>query len=815
LRTAQTAIVAALVVAGSVWAAWPPPAREGVRFTPPESIELEFPDGGMLANVVSTAGRVIANKSVALVFRWLVEPVSIEVTEPRGAFELRLGPPGTGAWLRSDGQTLQLDAEGGVAQSLPAPGGPPSRVALVYEQGAYRARLDGHDAGEPLVLPAPPGPGALLLELGASMSGLDCETRDGISRHVGGEPPPPRWTRTAWAALASIVGLLCLGGWWSFIVGRRVGTAARTAALLSSAVLVLGLPLEFLARNEARLAAPDPCETEQLEQSEPRAVEPGAPWDLGGRTDADFRLAAQVLLREGSALDVLVRAGLPSIDRQLFATLSTDPRLPSGVGRNLGTVLESQPADAELARLPSGRPLRLEIECRDDRMEARIDGRPLGAVRDLDLRSGRTAFQALAGSAWISDLRLEPLGQPTSLSGLLTGRALAAGAVALATLLLLAFPCKLRWGALLWAWPLAAVVPPMASDAGTWFAACAAALLALPIAGRAAAQGRPLAALLACLVALELAGASIWSLMERPAEISPAILNALRDCDIAGEPVPAAYAWARHPLCRRFNPYMRGQQFRGRSYPARKPPGLLRVLALGSSSTFGYGVSGRDAWAARLEGLLNQGGSRVEVINAGVPGGTAERLRFFLEGVLLPLHPDVVIVDLSFNDRSIGGVADEREHFRTMTTTGIGPLGRLVARWLTARRDVACARYFRDADRGDPVSDADRERFSLGPARRFQDSLRDMAASCRSAGAAIVFVQEPQRAGDEPTIADFHDAIAELGRELGAPVVAPQAALDSSGAPVFLDAVHPTPEGHAIIAQAIAAVLAEAGLTGR
>jgi len=183
---------------------------------------------------------------------------------------------------------------------------------------------------------------------------------------------------------------------------------------------------------------------------------------------------------------------------------------------------------------------------------------------------------------------------------------------------------------------------------------------------------------------------------------------------------------------------------------------------------------------------------------------------------VLPLDPDVVVVDLSFNDRSIGGIADERAHFRAMTTRGIGELERLAERWSAGRRDRAYGAYVQGLDAGREVPAADRERFSLGPARRFQESLRDMAAACREAGVALVLVQEPQRTGaGSASLADYHAAIAELGRELGLPVVSPQAPLDAAKEPVFLDAVHPTPAGHQIIALTVAAALADAGLAGR
>ena len=815
MRAARAAIVGALVVAAAAWAAWPAPAREGVRFAPPESLSLEFPAGGTQATVVCTAGRIIANQPVAMVFRWLVNPVSIDVTAPQGGFELRLGPAASGAWLWSDGQRLELRSERGEPQQLAADGGRLARVRLAYADGAYRAWVDGREAGAPVSAAAPAGPAALALELHASIAALDCETADGISRHVEGEPPPPGFERTAWAGLVALLGLLCLSGWWALLSDRPAGAAARVAALIACATLVVGLPVVFRAHNAERSVLPDPCDTEVFVQPESRVVEPGAAWTLGQRRDGDFRLSAEVTLLEGTALDVLVRAGLPRVDRQLLVTLSTDLALASGVGRNLGTVLQTEPAEGELARLPAGRPLRLEIECRDEHLQASVDGRPLGNVRDLDLRAGAVGLHALSGAAKVADLRIEPTGQPVSLARLIDLWAIGLGAGALVGLLLLAGPFRMRWAALLWVWPLAAVVVPMTAEEGLWFGACAAALLLLPLLVRAAARA-PVPALLAAAIGAALVGGTTWALLERPAEISPAILNRLRDSDVAGDPVAAAYAWARHPLCRRFNPYMRAQQFRDLPYTVAKPPGLRRLVALGSSSTYGYGVEGADAWAARLEALLSAGGARVEVINAGVPGGTAERLRYFLAGVLLPLHPDVVIVSLSFNDRSIGGVTDERAHFRAMTTVGIGPLERLLARWSAARNEAAYGAYSQALARGEAVPEADRERFTLAPARRFQDALRDMAEACRAAGAAIVFVAEPQRPGNPgASLDEYHEAIAALGRELGAPVVAPQAALDAETAPMFLDAVHPTAAGHLIIARAIVAALADAGLTAR
>ena len=59
---------------------------------------------------------------------------------------------------------------------------------------------------------------------------------------------------------------------------------------------------------------------------------------------------------------------------------------------------------------------------------------------------------------------------------------------------------------------------------------------------------------------------------------------------------------------------------RDREYDARKPPGSLRILALGDSWTFGVGMESEDTWPKRLEALLTSPGRPVAVMNTGVSG---------------------------------------------------------------------------------------------------------------------------------------------------------------------------------------------------
>ncbi len=87
-----------------------------------------------------------------------------------------------------------------------------------------------------------------------------------------------------------------------------------------------------------------------------------------------------------------------------------------------------------------------------------------------------------------------------------------------------------------------------------------------------------------------------------------------------------------------------------REFTYAKPPDVLRIVGLGDSFTFGYGVSVEDTYLARLERLLRADGLNVEVINLGVSGhGTAEEL-IMLGQRGLKFSPDLVIVGYCTND---------------------------------------------------------------------------------------------------------------------------------------------------------------------
>jgi lysophospholipase L1-like esterase len=75
----------------------------------------------------------------------------------------------------------------------------------------------------------------------------------------------------------------------------------------------------------------------------------------------------------------------------------------------------------------------------------------------------------------------------------------------------------------------------------------------------------------------------------------------------------------------------------------RKPDGAFRVMTLGCSTTFGWGVDDDAAYPARLEVLLGEAGKKVEVINAGQPGHTSFQGMWLWDTLLARYKPDVVV----------------------------------------------------------------------------------------------------------------------------------------------------------------------------
>lgn len=95
--------------------------------------------------------------------------------------------------------------------------------------------------------------------------------------------------------------------------------------------------------------------------------------------------------------------------------------------------------------------------------------------------------------------------------------------------------------------------------------------------------------------------------------------------------------------------------FRGDEVLDQKPD--LRLLSLGNSCTFGWGVEHDQIFTEQLEKILanQRPGKTVEVINAGVPGYSSyQGLKYYADD-LIKYHADIVLIMFGWNDQWTAG----------------------------------------------------------------------------------------------------------------------------------------------------------------
>lgn len=298
----------------------------------------------------------------------------------------------------------------------------------------------------------------------------------------------------------------------------------------------------------------------------------------------------------------------------------------------------------------------------------------------------------------------------------------------------------------------------------------------------------------------------------RPAPWPPDVLalNHLSYLEWSGERMDADLIPLLHPLVRRFHFHLADHQFRGRTFAVERTPGVARVLCIGTSSTWGLGVAPGEDYPTVLEGLLNAGQGAgelpvAEVMNAGVCGSVSDRLLRIFEHRLRAFAPDLITLNLRYNDGAVLCGPDEAAYLDQIsapdhTRSWLGDFGDRMDQQ-EGVRGFATIRQALVA--GEPLTWP--EDRGPTPAARFEVTLRRFAELAGAHGARVVFVIEPLNArwffADE-----LAAATRKVGSEVGADVVDPSAAiLRAGGASLFLDAVHPTAVGHRVIAEALLA----------
>jgi lysophospholipase L1-like esterase len=210
--------------------------------------------------------------------------------------------------------------------------------------------------------------------------------------------------------------------------------------------------------------------------------------------------------------------------------------------------------------------------------------------------------------------------------------------------------------------------------------------------------------------------------------------------------------------------------------------GSGRILAVGDSCTWGWRVDQDKSFPAVLQQKLDGqlGPQRYQVINAGVPGFTSMQGLRYLRERGMALAPDIVVIALGFNDAVRGGDAAER----LARQQWLMPLI-LVDDFLIEHS--AAYRWARW--QGDQHGAAAETLPVRVPLDAYKRNLVEMVELARGRGARVLFVNFAQPG---PLMSAYRTAFEQTAEALGIPL------LTYTGPRI--DYVHPTAEGHRVLA---------------
>mgnify|MGYP002632243518 CR=1 FL=1 len=251
-----------------------------------------------------------------------------------------------------------------------------------------------------------------------------------------------------------------------------------------------------------------------------------------------------------------------------------------------------------------------------------------------------------------------------------------------------------------------------------------------------------------------------------------------------------------------------------------KPEGIRRLLATGDSSVYGFGVADDEPFISVAAKALSSGERPVEGHNAAIPGYSTYQTINLLEMRALDLEPDVLVVANLWSDNNFDSFVDRdllsayssfEQTPRARVERLLQPLAlyRLLHWQLVSESEQAAARKVGWTVGGG--AQVGERRVSIDEYARNLDRIAQLGLS---AGAELVFVVLPNQEDLTPNPnpqawSVYRDAMRDTAARYGAPVIEAPSLFyeDGRGQGLFLDEMHPTASGHALLGDALAAAL--------
>jgi lysophospholipase L1-like esterase len=262
--------------------------------------------------------------------------------------------------------------------------------------------------------------------------------------------------------------------------------------------------------------------------------------------------------------------------------------------------------------------------------------------------------------------------------------------------------------------------------------------------------------------------------------------------------------WAPH----RSYPPFNAEGYRGQPVSRPKPPGELRILAVGDSNTLGNSASWANDLAVTFDPRL-LGRQGTTVVNASVYGYSSYQGRIRLEQ-FRDFQPDLVLISFGGNDAGPNVAPDSALHASGWQ--------RILDRWSSRLRLAALVRFagHRLAHRSSgPPAGVAAPMVPRVSVDEYRDNLRAMIHRSRQWGARPVLFTRPfaydeyAEKLDRP-LRPYYFATLEVGAAEGVPVIDLHRIMGCHWS-LYQDFAHFNARGHALagglVAQALASVL--------
>ena len=257
--------------------------------------------------------------------------------------------------------------------------------------------------------------------------------------------------------------------------------------------------------------------------------------------------------------------------------------------------------------------------------------------------------------------------------------------------------------------------------------------------------------------------------------------------------------------------------FRGPELAPRKE-GEVRILTLGDSSTFGHLVAEREVFSSvAAEDLSRRWGRPVTGIIGATPGHSALQSLEMLKAQGHHVQPDYVVIGNIWSDIYRPAITDisqkrSKQVVGSLSFLAIYRIGRMLLDPFFPARTIGWIRSPDDVGRDPKGAD------TRVPLEEYTGALRAMARQAVSLGAKPVFLLLAAPLDFDIVvpplpIQNYRQAMRKVAREFEALLLDCPELFRTHGAGIawFIDAVHPSHKGHAIMARGLVDALAPLG----